>query len=246
MHALKSTPFSMGSILDALLFEDEKLPDKSRRECRMQELLCIPDSEHNTHTKIDTWKALLDCTLNKKHPDVYIEDVMRSCWKVNGAIFSVDPDADDKPMRMQRIDNEILSTLIRLQCPLAEATADLHLLRYLVQDIMNQMIFVLDPHFVAHYNDTLLQRGMMLLNSDHDVVFSLRSKGTSLYLTALQYWKVIDPKSPATIKGYDAQQVDIVINLENASKATLLDCIGLASCTMQFHGVREKVDELTY
>lgn len=245
MQASTAAPFTMGSMLSALLFKEDAPPDKSRRECLLQELLCIPDSQTDAHVKLDKWKALLDCPLHKEHPDVYVEDVMRSCWKVNGATFAVEADGVDKQMRMQRIDNEILSLLIKLHCPLATATGDLHLLRYLVQDLMNQLIFVLDPCFPMHYNKTLLHRGMMLLNSEeHPAVFSLSSKGTKLHLTALQYWKVIDSKSPTTLKGYDAQKVEIIINLENVERATLLDCMSTASCTMRFHGIRKTVHEL--
>lgn len=245
MDALATSFFNMSSLLKVLPFQDEKPPELSRRECLLQELLCIPDSQNDSHTKIDLWKALLECSLNKKHPPVFVEDVMRSCWKVNGTVFSVDPDAVDKPMRMQRIDNEILSTLIRLQCPLAIETADLHVLRYLVQDLMNQLIFVLDPLFPMHYNEFILKKKMMLLNSeDHDAVFSLSCKASTLTLSALQYWKVVDSTSPSTLIGYDAQRVDIVINLEYASKATLLDHMKCASCTMRFHGVRKTVQNL--
>lgn len=245
MNAPAIWPFAMGNMLQELLFQKDAPPKTSRRECMLEELLCIPDSEKSPNTKIDLWKKLLGCSLNKKHPEVYLEDVMRSCWKVNGSIFNVEPNAVDKSLRMQSIDNAILSMLNVLHSPLTHETDDLHLLRYLVQDLMNQLIFVLDPSFPTRHNDILLQKGRLLINSGDDyAVFSLNCKESTLSLSALQYWKVVESKSPSNVLGYDAQRIDITINLANATRPTLLDCMKSASCVMQFSGLSETVQEL--
>lgn len=254
MQAFISSTFSMKTLYKALSYEDEPHSARSKhaRQCMLKELLAIPDSPASQQSKLTKWTQLLQGPLPKKHPEVYEQDVMRSCWNINGTKCNLKAQVVDKQLCMQEIDNHILAMLNELQCPLAQNTQDLNLLRYLVQDLMNQLIFVLDPDFPTHYNDQLIQKNMMLLHNSEDNAakshhFSLSvDKGHTLFLTAVQYWKVINSKKPTEHIGFDAQRIEIVIHLQNAERSSLLECFEKATCTLMFHGVRKTLDEIAF
>lgn len=253
MQAALSSAFSMGPLLQSLMeqVQPQQLRSKSVRQTKLGELLAIKDSPSSKHSKLESWKQLVNAPLPGRHPDVYEQDVLRSCWTINGTTFNSTTTHIDSKQTIQEIDNHLLDMLSAMHCKLAESTKDLNLLRYLLQDLMNQLIFVLDPNFPTLYNEQLLQKGMMLLhNGEHDAVkthhFSLQTKGTALFLTAVQYWKVVNAKQPTTQIGFDGQRMELMINLEHATRENLLDCLIEATCSMMFHGVRKTVMEIAF
>lgn len=247
--------FSMRSLWDALSFSGHSTPDVNARKCNLGELLHIRDSKSSTESKVESWKKKLateDFCPHKAHPEGYLQDLERITYQLNGQEFYyLSPDSKDE--RRRKIDNVILDMVSTLQITLSGTTDGANLIRYFLQDLMSQAIFVIDPEFPAKYNHTTyVKRNLLLMNRDEpdchkqSHISLSASNSTTLVLQAVQYWKVVDQSNPTIVKGFDAQQVELTIDFTKATRETLLSCFESARCVLSFHGFRKSIDEISY
>lgn len=223
---------------------------KTSSQFRLKKFLETSDSDA-TPKKIATWKEILDKSPKTPHPPSYLHDVSRFTIHVGNRPFAITQNPDEVAIRIKEIDNMMLAMLCELQCALGKTTEGLHLLKYLLQDLLNQALFAIDPDLPADYNHSLIKEGMLLIDMSEDHAqktpsFSLSLKNDIVYLSGIQYWKVVDNKQPLTILGYDAHRVTLAICLEGVDKKTVLSKFEQALCTVRFHGVRKTLDDISY
>ncbi len=242
------------------------LARRSTRQCKLFELLKIHDSIYSMQNKREMWGEFLkQCSSRtfagtlpeNEHPQAFLGDVMRQTMCINSTTFLHQSEAGEFTTRIEAIDRKMIA-MIEAMPKSAEGSHRrvLHQIRYLLQDLMHQSIFVLDPDFPANYNETYHSRGMLLLGLSDDRKLLERAKKeptiylhaelSTIFIKAVQYWKVVDNKKPEIIKGFDAQSIEIVIDLKNVNQKTLLERFEAATCSLMFHGFRKSLQEIAY
>lgn len=230
---------SMTSLVAAL--SDFVFIVPSERRCNLQTLVEMP------------WKELIGKDLARLRPDGYARDILRCTLHVGKTSFICAESTEDEKLSLQDIDNEMLSMINALpNCPLAMTTAGVHLIRYLIQDLLTANLFVLDPEFPTIYNrQTYEPNGQLLFplketKGSKESSFSLSCRDSTLIVRGVQYWQVANATNPTIINGYDALRIEVTIDLENAAQETLLHHFESASCFLQFHGFRRTLAEIGF
>jgi hypothetical protein len=119
---------------------------------------------------------------------------------------------------------------------------------------MNQMIFAIDPDFTPRYNEKYMRNGAMLtgLNYDDEVLsrygkdpyIDVSFDENHLYITAVQYWKVVGTEYPNVSHGFDGMRLRIAIDLGRMKPELLLLTPDCGRVTMMYHGFRETPSEI--
>ncbi len=187
----------------------------------------------------------------KSHPDEYRRDIVRLTLHVENSSFLCGMQDENERLALNEIDQALLDLISRLpNCPLAESTEGVHLIRYLIQELLSANLFVLDKEFQAMYTqDAYVPKNELLFpleKGSRESSISVLRTGSVFTIRAVQYWKVANAGDPSKIKGYDALQVVVTIDLNGAARDSVLSCFDTASCHLRFHGFCPNLEAITY
>ncbi|MBS0634051.1 MAG: hypothetical protein JSR37_01130 [Verrucomicrobia bacterium] len=225
----------MSSLLDSLA--GFVVIDAFERTATLQELLrrplnTIPDNVH------------------RARPEEYVRDIVRFTLHVGKRSFFCGK--QEEPLALQQIDNAMLGLINELDsCPLAQTTAGVHTIRYLLQDLLKADLFVLDPNFPTRYtHETYVPKGELpfpLKESEEngkESCFSVSRDSSTLIISAVQYFKIAKALNPTKVTGYDALKIVVRVDLTNATQESVVGCFDSALCHLRFHGFCKTLDAL--
>ncbi len=230
--------YSLATTTPSGLLSEFVIVDSFERKSSLQNLLKRPLIELPTGSLV------------RARPEGYARDIVRSTLHVASERFSSGQEDD---LKLVHIDNAIMNLINKLPyCLLAETTRGVHCIRYLLQDLLNAELFVLDREFPATYIEKVyMPKGKLLFpltecENDKESSISLSRQGSSIVISALQYWKVASALNPTNCTGYDALKIEIVIDLSNATEQTVRSCFENASCHLRFHGCARTLSAILY
>jgi hypothetical protein len=225
-------------------------------------LLKIPDGVKSA-SRYDIWTKFLTNArteeiprLASMRPHSFVTDLGRQTTHVGGLVFKDEHFLTDPDFAI-KIDNEMLKEL-------GGATASfeqfdlraLYCLRYLLQDLMNQLIFTFDPFFLGRYCEKYSEHKRLLVNMGYDgdllknakknPYIALTAEEGSFCINAVQYWKVVSIKKPQKVKGFDALRVQIFFDIRKIQPEKLLLSPNCTTVSLMFHGFRESLDAISY
>lgn len=226
------------------------------------QLLKIPDHSKKP-SKLDLWVKFLKETkdedislLARRHSESFMADLARQTMHIDDTIFF------ERQMQDPEMVTFIHETMLQ---NLAEASKrftkvfdlrGLYRLRYLVEDLMNQSLFALDPFFLDSYCQAYSRHKQLLVGLGYDEEL-LQTSGKNphlafccedggFFITAIQYWKVVKLQNPQEIVGFDALRVQLFFKLSDLMGDTLLLHPDSQSLDIMFHGYRPSLKEIAY
>lgn len=226
------------------------------------QLLKIPDHCQKP-PKLDLWLKFLKETkeedislLAHRHSESFMADIARQTVHINETVFH-EKEMED-PEKVAILHNFMLQRLAAASECFENAfdLRALYRLRYLVEDLMNQSLFAIDPHFLGSYCEAYSRHKQLLVSLGYDESLlqaagknphiALRCEKGFFYITAIQYWKVVRLHNPEEIAGFDAMCVQLFFRLSDLMGDAMLLHPNSHSLTVMFHGYRTSLNQISY
>lgn len=246
----------------AISVESHPLAKGAGVEHPLLKLLKIADSK-SAKTRFKEWEELLRVTKTQQvaaialqSPPKYLADLGRFTLKV-GDIFFSEKEFQADPERPKRVATAIQEELWKALSASRRFDAKaFELMRYMVQDLLEQSLFAIDPEFVGKASQSYSESGQLLVGLAYDEEILEAAKKTSFFgvsaepdcivIRAVQYWKVVNAALPSMILGFDAHCVNICINVTKLQADKLLLTSDAATVSVMFHGFRPRLDHIAY
>ncbi len=132
-------------------------------------------------------------------------------------------------------------------------------LRYEIESIATQWLFTVDAATsYAPRSDAFLDAGLLIASEISEEELKAAGKpprscysievvdGSKIKITNVHYHPIVQIGEQRTVCGYDAHQVEVVIDLNRITPDGLLATPGAVSVTTAWHGVRPNLSDITF